>query len=287
MKRIISLFLVICLSANMAFAFDPYAEEEVEKKSPLKLIYGIALTLTGAFLAYDGFSKVEVDVSRPSVDYMTVVHAEWTSSDDDYVYNLKSGTSIYTNPVIDNNIVYNSGNVDLKNVKIEVRYFYKNQNPIVIQTPPLTRPDDQTTDAYGYRLVTTINGMPATPIDIAKGEFITWRDIFAYYSAGKEMPDGAPRVIDGTQGLYLGEATSIIMEVKIDLSNSYTKIYEKKNKSDLEGVAGIVIASAGIYFLADYFIGLKKFDRYMKQNQMNIRLASYPSEYKLLFQKRI
>lgn len=285
MKRIISLFLVVCLSANMAFAFDPYAEEEVEKKSPLKLIYGIALTLTGAFLAYDGFSKVEYDVSKPSVDYMTVIHAEWTSSDKDsqdkYVYTLTSGHGLPTNPAdppIESNIIYNSGNVDLTNVKVEVRYFHVNQDPIVVW-PTAPREGDETTDMYGYRIVDTIS--------LAKGESVTWEDTFAYYAAGSEVPGGVPRVIDETIGLYLGEATSIIMEVRLDLSNSYTKIYEKKNKSDLEGAAGIVIASAGIYFLADYFIGLKKFDRYMKQNQMNIRLASYPSEYKLLFQKRI
>ncbi|GAB1401987.1 hypothetical protein MASR1M68_08980 [Elusimicrobiota bacterium] len=285
MKRIISLFLVICLSANMAFAFDPYSEEEVEKKSPLRLIYGIALTLTGAFLAYDGFSKVEYDVSKPSVDYMTVVHAEWTSSDKDsqdkYVYTLTSGHGLPTkpsDPPIEPNIIYNSGNVDLTNVKIEVRYFNVSQVPIVVFYNP-ERPDDQTTDIYGYRTIDTIS--------LAKGESVTWEDTFAYYAAGSEVPGGVQRVIDENIGLYLGEATSIIMEVRLDLSNSYTKIYEKKNKSDLEGAAGIVIASAGIYFLADYFIGLKKFDRYMKQNQMNIRLASYPSEYKLLFQKRI
>lgn len=285
MKRIISLLLVICLSVNMAFAFDPYVEEEVEKKSPLKLIYGIALTLTGAFLAYDGFSKVEVDVSKPSVDYMTVVHAEWNQSAPDaeqkYVYTFKSGYSGFPTPTIDQNIIYNSGNVDLTNVKIEVRYFHVNQEPIVVW-PTAPRPGDETTDIYGYRTIDTIS--------LAKGESITWEDTFAYYAAGAEMPGGTERqadAIDATGGLYRGEATWEIMEVRLDLSNSYTRIYEKKNKSDLEGAAGIVIASAGIYFLADYFIGLKKFDRYMKQNQMNIRLATYPSEYKLLFQKRI
>lgn len=281
MKRIISLFLVVCLSANMAFAFDPYAEEDVEKKSPLKLIYGIALTLTGAFLTYDGFSKVEVDVSKPAVDYMTIVHAEWTQNDpvdEKYVYTLTSGHGLPATPAIEQNVIYNSGNVDLTNVKIEVRYFHVSQVPIVVNYDP-ERPDDQTTDYQGYRTVDTIN--------LAKGDFIRWEDTFAYYAAGTELPGGVQRTIDTNIGLYLGEATSIIMEIRLDLSNSYTKIYEKKNKSDLEGAAGIVIASAGIYFLADYFIGLKKFDRYMKQNQMNIRLASFPSEYKLLFQKRI
>ncbi|MDD5021405.1 MAG: hypothetical protein PHR82_04595 [Endomicrobiaceae bacterium] len=284
MKRIISLLLIICLSVNMAFAFDPYAEEEVEKKSSLKLIYGIALTLTGAFLTYDGFSKVEVDVSKPAVDYMTVIHAEWNQSEPDaeekFVYTFKSGYSGFPTPTIDENIIYNSGNVDLTNVKIEVRYFHVNQDPIVVLIPP--RPGDATTDIYGYRTIDTI--------DLAKGSSITWEDTFAYYAAGTEMPGGTEReadAIDENGGLYRGESTWEIMEIRLDLSDCYTKIYEKRNKSDLEGAAGIVIASAGIYFLADYFIGLKKFDRYMKQNQMNIKLASYPSEYKLLFQKRI
>jgi hypothetical protein len=286
LKKIISLLIIICLSVNLAFAFDPYADEEVDKKSPLKLIYGIVLTLTGAFLTYDGFSKVEVDASRPAVDYMTVVHAEWIQGSEDSqnncVYTLTSGTSTYSSPAIDNNIVYNTGNVDLKKVNVEVRYFHVNQDPIVVLTPPPTRPDDQTTDAEGYRIITTV--------DLARGGSVTWTDIFAYYAAGTEMPGGTEREADATDsdgGLYLGEDTLEIMEVKLDLTDCYTRIYEKKNKSDLEGVAGIVIASAGIYFLADYFIGLKKFNRYMKQNQMDIRLASFPSEYKLLLQKRI
>ncbi len=285
MKKIISLFLVICLSANVAFAFDPYAgtEEETDKKSPIQLIYGIVLTLTGAFLTYDGFSKVEYDTSKPSVDSLTVIHGEWNQlgvGSEQFQYTLSSGTTTWpstapANEII-NNVVYNSGNVDLTNVKIEVRYFKSDNTPVVVES------GEYATDANGYRTIKTVS--------IAKNEYETWQDIFKYIAASAEMPAGTerePYAINSDGGLYLGEDTLQIMQVRIDLSGCYTKIYEKRNKSDLEGAAGIVIASAGIYFLADYFIGLKKFDRYMKQNNMNIRLASSPSEYRLLLQKRI
>ncbi len=286
MKKIISLFLVICLSANIAFAFDPYAgtEEEADKKSPIQLIYGIVLTLTGAFLTYDGFSKVEYDTSKPSVDYLTVIHGEWNQlgvGSEQFEYTISSGTTTWpaTDPAntIINNVVYNSGNVDLTNIKIEVRYFNLKGMPVVVDS------GEYITDDNGYRTIKTVS--------IAKNEYVPWQDIFKYIAASAEMPaEGkarTPDAVDSEHGLYLGEDTLQIMQVRIDLSDCYTKIYEKRNKSDLEGAAGIVIASAGIYFLADYFIGLKKFDRYMKQNNMNIRLASSPSEYRLLLQKRI
>lgn len=288
MKKIISLFLVICLSANVAFAFDPYAgtEEETDKKSPIQLIYGIVLTLTGAFLTYDGFSKVEYDTSKPSVDYLTVIHGEWNQlgvGEAQFEYTISSGTTTWpatpppANNTIINNVVYNNGNVDLTNVKIEVRYFKSDNTPVVVGGTGTYKTDDN-----GYRTIKTVS--------IAKNEYETWQDIFKYIAASAEMPAGTerePEAFDSDGGLYLGEDTLQIMQVRIDLSGCYTKIYEKRNKSDLEGAAGIVIASAGIYFLADYFIGLKKFDRYMKQNNMNIRLASSPSEYRLLLQKRI
>jgi len=274
----------MCLCVNAAFAFDPYADEELEKKSPAKLIYGIAMTLAGAFLAYDGFSQVETDLSRPSVDYITVSHAEWNQSIKDaqekYVYTLKSGYSGWPTPTIDQNVVYNSGNVDLTNVKIEVRYFHVNQEPIIVLIPPRT--GDQTTDAYGYRTVKTV--------DLAKGESITWTDTFAYYAAGTEMPGGTERessATDETGGLYRGEKTLEIMQIRINLTDCYTRMLGKKNKSDFEGVSGLVIAGAGIYLIADYFVGLKKFDRYMKKNDVNVRFASYPNEYRLMLQKRL
>jgi len=289
LKKIISLFLVICLSANIAFAFDPYAgtEEEADKKSPIQLIYGIVLTLTGAFLTYDGFSKVEYDTSKPSVDYLTVIHGEWNQlgvGEAQFEYTISSGTTTWpatppppANNTIINNVVYNNGNVDLTNVKIEVRYFKSDNTPVVVGGTGTYKTDDN-----GYRTIKTVS--------IAKNEYETWQDIFKYIAASAEIPAGTerePEAFDSDGGLYLGEDTLQIMQVRIDLSGCYTKIYEKRNKSDLEGAAGIVIASAGIYFLADYFIGLKKFDRYMKQNNMNIRLASSPSEYRLLLQKRI
>ena len=48
-----------------------------------------------------------------------------------------------------------------------------------------------------------------------------------------------------------------------------------------------MIATAGIYFIVDYLIDLHKFNMYMKRNDMKIKLANNPNEYKLIFQKRL
>ena len=69
MKKILTTFLFVCFVVNISFAFDPYADDEPEKRSKTKLYCGIAMALIGGFLAYDGFSQEEVDISKPSVDY--------------------------------------------------------------------------------------------------------------------------------------------------------------------------------------------------------------------------
>ena len=41
LKKLLTVFITLCLCVNVSFAFDPYADEEVEKKSYKKLYYGI------------------------------------------------------------------------------------------------------------------------------------------------------------------------------------------------------------------------------------------------------
>ncbi|MGE4385197.1 MAG: hypothetical protein AB7E39_04950 [Endomicrobiaceae bacterium] len=269
MKKITAIILILCLFVNISFAFDPYAGDEIEEKSNAKLYYGIVLTLIGGFLVYDGFSKEKVDISKPMVDYMTVIHAEWTqnASGSEKLYTLRSGIteSSYT-PQVDRNIVYNNGNVDLYDVIVTVKYLYNDGSAI----------NDN------YCTVTD-----QTVVDIKKGESFTWTDTYQYGTAGTPAPYGNQRNPDSDVGLYTGEATLNLIDVKIDLSQSYTAIYEKRNKSDIEGVAGICVGLAGIYFIFDYFLDMHKFNQYMRRNNLNIRLAKAPDEYKLLFQKRL
>lgn len=266
MKKITAIILILCLFVNVSFAFDPYAGDEIEEKSNAKLYYGIILTLVGGFLVYDGFSKEKVDVSKPIVDYVTVIHAEWTqnASGSEYLYTLRSGTteSTYT-PQVDRNIVYNNGNVDLYKVNVQVRYLYNDGSAI-----------------SDYRTVTT-------QVNLKKGESFTWTDVWQYGTSGTPAPYGTERNPDSSVGLYKGESALSLIDVKIDLSQSYTAIYEKKNKSDIEGVAGICVGLAGIYFIVDYFLDMHNFNQYMKRNDLNIRLAKATDEYKLLFQKRL
>lgn len=277
MKKITAIILILCLFVNVSFAFDPYAGDEIEEKSNAKLYYGIILTLVGGFLVYDGFSKEKVDVSKPMVDYMTVIHGEWTQNElgsGDYQYTIRSGTTSYQGtpsgytssyPTVDQNIVYNNGNVDLYNVNVTVRYLYKDGSGI-----------------SDYRTVKTV-------VNLKKGESFNWYDTYQYEAAAANVPWGNERNADpdSTEGLYTGEQALNLVDVKIDLSQSYTAIYEKKNKSDIEGVAGICVGLAGIYFIVDYFLDMHNFNQYMKRNDLNIRLAKATDEYKLLFQKRL
>jgi len=277
LKKITTVILTLCLFVNISFAFDPYADEDIEKKSNSKLYYGIILTLVGGFLVYDGFSKEKVDISKPMVDYMTVVHAEWTQNElgtDDYQYTIRSGTTSFQGtpsgyssayPTVDQNIVYNNGNVDLYNVKVTVRYLYKDGSAI-----------------SDYRTVTTV-------VNLKKGEKFNWYDTYQYEAAAADVPWGNQRNADpeSTEGLYTGEQALNLVDIKIDLSQSYTAIYEKRNKSDIEGVAGICVGLTGIYFIVDHFLDMHKFNQYMKKNDLNFRLAKAPDEYKLLLQKRL
>lgn len=272
MKKITTLFLILCFSANISLAFDPYADEEIEKKSNTKLYYGIILTLVGGFLAYDGFSQEKVDISKPKVDYETVIHAEWYQNGTAFNYEIRSGNSKYSTPEIQQNIIYNTGNVDLTNVTIEIAY--------------LNRAGEIVKDAGDPDYHTVVNA-----VDIKKGESLTWQDIYYYTTTLTNPPGWTEQRGDwGTgegAGIYTGESATEYMDIKIDLSNSYTPIYEKRNKSDIEGVSGIVIGIAGIYLIVDHFVDMHKFDQYMKRNNLDVKLAKATNEYKILFQKRL
>ena len=154
MKKILVFICILCLSVNISFAFDPYADEEPEKKSRSKLYWGIFMTLVGGFMAYDGFSQEEIDISKPSVDYAGNINMMWThtfesnssgsgegegsgsgegegedSGEEMGWYNLYNGCGKSDVPdSVDNatNMIYNTGNVKLKDVVVKVRYKYGN-----------------------------------------------------------------------------------------------------------------------------------------------------------------
>lgn len=367
-KKILSVLLTICLFVNVSFAFDPYADEEVEKKSYKKLYYGIALTLLGGFLAYDGFSLEKVDVSKPSVDFLTVSHSEWVHLYEDEqgkaVYQLRSGITFnnvsgvdydvsdykkyeilkegaqgfdndhpydvnnYEQYSVESNSLYNNGNVDLTNIEIEVRYRYEDGTYIGDKDGTHV-----TTEGYhtaginegiviGYETV-TVNGQEKqervcieegderiksyTGITLAKGDSIDWQDVWEYKAGGSDTPRGETRTAhmdyhsqtidgvtkwfyqDGYDGLNLGNKSPILMEVRVKLEKNkqYTPIYETRHKSDLEGVAGIFVGIAGIYFIIDHFFDMHKFNAYAKRHHLNLRVATASNQYKLMLQKKI
>ena len=311
MKKILAVAVSLLFFVNISFAYNRYDYDDLkEEKSYKKLYYGIALALVGGFLVYDGFSQVEEDISHPSVDYTSVLHYEWHQGDSEFKYTMRSGSG---NPYYNDgvaysvipNAIYNTGNVDLYNVNIEVRYYIKDAGSgFEIYTPLKDGQSlvggEQTTDYY--------HTVSVKNVSLEKNKFVEWTDVWEYntYPAtnppkgnDRENLDRPPQ--DATlvdQGIYLGENAlanedlqneSGAMEIRVQLKpwENYKPIYEKKNKSDLEGVAGILLVTAGIYFLLDYAFGFTEFKRYMKNNNVEFKLASRPSEYKLLFEKRI
>ena len=331
MKKILSVLLTLCLVTNISFAaFDPYADEEVEKKSYKKLYYGIFLTLLGGFLAYDGFSKEEVDVSKPKVDTLTVSHSEWVQNPHDPddpsrtprpVYQLRSGIAINNvlesdyehylydkdKPpyVVELNKVYNNGNVNLKNVTIEVAYKFASGKYISDKGKPVDGEYyyDGNVRKSVFHTVTLVDKdeeKAATNITIEKGKFVTWKDVWEYTSEQTDAPNNTQRHPyveetpeqegdDGLTGLNLGKDSVKLMEIRVKLNKKqqYKPIYEKRNKCDAEGVAGILVGLTGIYFIVDHFLDMHKFNAYAKRHHLNLRLATASNEYKLMLQKRI
>lgn len=284
MKKILATFLCLCFVVNISFAFDPYADEEIEKKSKTKLYCGIAMTLIGGFLAYDGFSQEEVDISKPSVDYGGSINAMWKETEIDeknWTYTLDSGTGVDDDKT-PRNLIYNTGNVDLTNVKVYVRYRYgggniigdKNDKKVEELFHNKTTLVNQDSDGWFVALDGNLN-------TLAINEKKEWYDETTYITAGKTPPG---QTDEKNRVYYIEDALNL---VNVKVTYDYKKKYKKQNKSDLEGVAGLMIATAGIYFIVDYLIDLHKFNMYMKRNDMKIRLANTPNEYKLVFQKRL
>lgn len=321
MKKILAIFCCLCLTVNIAFAFDPYADEEPEVRSKSKLYWGIFMTLVGGFLAYDGFSQEEVDISKPSVDYGGVINYRPTQNEDGGIHNgyytLHSGDTKIEGKDVENKI-YNCGNVDLYNVKIYVRYRYGEGSGYGEDDSYITQrtyqDDPSQKDKYvrfdvdiaEYRDVDTDkknayilaeNQFKRTFItgkeefnggELAVGNKTEWSDSVLYSAGGKNPPGGLKDDSSGhtyNDNLYFQEEALQYVDVKV--TYDYKHKYKKQNKSDIEGVAGLMIATAGIYFIVDYLVDLHKFNRYMKRNDINIRLANAPNEYKLLFQKRL
>jgi hypothetical protein len=270
------------LFVNISFAFDPYADEEQETRSKSKLYWGIFMTLVGGFLAYDGFSQEEIDISRPSVDYGGCINAYWSQHDHDYSLFSGCGRSgSGDDGSLDNepNKIYNNGNVDLTDVVIKVRYLYANGNFIDdVDLYHEGNPNPLVLDDDGYFVASGTLAEGSDTLEINKSA--TWSDKTTYSTSNENAPYGKTNVTYFQEG-----ALRNLIDVKVEYK--YKHKYKKQNKSDIEGVAGLMVATAGIYFIVDYFMDLHKFNQYMKRNDINIRLANAPNEYKLLFQKRL
>ena len=301
MKKILAIFCCLCLTVNIVFAFDPYADEEPEVRSKSKLYWGIFMTLVGGFLAYDGFSQEEVDISKPSVDYGGKINYMYYQNQPVHAaYTLYSGNAMEGDPYIEKNILYNNGNVDLFDVKVYVRYTYVGDNEYIMQHEYSASDDHGKGRDHYFRgndpndksqwvqtyfgddyYIEAENQIKDNILNVGKGA--EWSDSVSYGTGGSSPPGGSTNTNE--KDVFFQENALEHMDVKV--TYKYNHKYKKQNKSDIEGVAGLMIATAGIYFIVDYLVDLHKFNRYMKRNDINIRLANAPNEYKLLFQKRL
>ena len=248
LKKIIALTISMLFLTNILFAYSKYDYDDLkEEKSHKKLYYGLALALVGGFLVYDGFSQVEEDISKPSVDYTSVLHYEWHQANEKYTLRSGSGDPYYidgkTYSVIPN-AIYNTGNVDLYNVTVEVRYYCKDAGSGFDIYTPVKGGESLvggkiTTD--NYHTVSVKN------TSLERNKFIEWTDVWQYTTTGTNGPKGKDRseleiLPDNvkTEGVYLGENAlaktgaeneSGAMEVRIKLKpyENYKPIYEKKN----------------------------------------------------------
>ena len=217
---------------------------------------------------------------------------------------------------VEPNEMYNNGNVDLRDVTIEVAYRFTEGEYTGMYIGPEGKPisgeyyyDDEGKLQSVYHTAQYFddegNLVDAKGINLEKGKSVKWQDVLEYTTANTSAPNKTNRhpfydpnestaevkfqEDDGVEGLNLGKKSLSLRAVKVTLkaTEQYTPIYETKHKSDLEGVAGIFVGITGIYFIIDHFLDMHKFNAYARRHHLNLRVATASNEYKLMLQKRI
>jgi hypothetical protein len=252
--------------ANSAFAYGAANMDDFSTyKSKYRILYGIILIVGGGFLAYDGFRNVDIDISKPG--YEITAKSRWyTNSQNQFVF-ASEGT------------IQNTGNVTLKQIAFDVRYKSENWRSRYYY------PDQGM--QYIKGISDTPTGLPVRFNETSDilytsnpNQIDNWKNTSDGYFSSEA--GGNPPYPYNDKGNWHTDAVEII-----NVSYSYDKKYKTEMNNVYEGVAGVLLAGAGIYLLVDYLVGLKKFDYYMKQNNMNVYVANNYEEFKLMVQKRI
>ena len=262
-KKVIAVFMTALLLSSLinARAFAADYDEFSGHKSKYRVLYGAILIVGGGILAFDGFRTVKTDISRPSVrlNFSSFWYQDIVNNATNYVAKAEGE-------------IVNTGNVDLRNVKVLVRYKIKDES----RKPPEGAP------------IIFDSGLDYIN-NFAISESKIWSSSFPYSIHNDDWkvqnePMGLESNVENAT--YPSSTPTTLVDV-VNIEYEYTKKYKNETNNPYEGMLGLLLIAGGAYLIIDYAASLKKFDYYMKKNNMDIYLANSGEEFKLMLNKRI
>jgi len=254
------------LFVNSAFAYGSANMDDFgTSKSKIRILYGLILVVGGGFLAYDGFRDIKVDISNPG--YKITGRGKWEISTlSDALRDFESS-----------GIIENTGNVTLKMIAFDVRYLGGGDT-----YPQNSWPRDEVNPVPNP---VHFSGGGTVYAKLEAGETASWTNVleselhYGFSPNGSRGEDYPYPYTDPTTGHNLVSV--------VDVRYTYEKKYKTEMNNVYEGVAGVLLAGAGLYILIDYVIGLNKFDYYLKKNDMHFYVTNNHEEFRLNLAKRI
>ncbi|MDR2426404.1 MAG: hypothetical protein LBD46_04410 [Endomicrobium sp.] len=275
MKKIVCIVLAVFIYAHTAFGYGSVQYDDFnEYKSKYRILYGALLLIGGTLLAYDGFRTIQVDISRPSVNMNFSSFWYKNLGANKYVINMSGA-------------IVNTGNVDLQNVNVWIRY-----KTVAQDGSPSSYyvPSDQ-----GKMIKYDGNPTGSPLANLSAGETKGLSDVTEYDTfapgqsknppAGSEANSSNPDENVYHEQYPSATPTTLVDVVKIDYE--YKKRYKDEMNNAYEGILGLLLVAGGTYLLIDYVISMKKFDYYMKKNNMSLYVENTFDEFKLMLSKRL
>ncbi|MCL2388826.1 MAG: hypothetical protein FWC85_00400 [Elusimicrobia bacterium] len=294
MKKIITAVLLVSLNFNLAFAAVPTpattnwgrpVTPEFSPARPRSRIWiGVGLMLLGGFLAIDGFSQVNRDVTDASFvlsgfDIFSLGEvgfgAYWVDRSDlpTPVYHLVSAGNIR-----------NVGNTDIRNMTIHISYrLYGGAQ--VPWAPGGYFP--------GGTATVTQNGNVITNLNIA--DRAVWENT-ANMPTGSHFPNGPGSNEDGNNAVFnqwagnVGETFSDRTAdglLQIRITGEYDRVFRRRTKNAFQGYTGVALALTGGYLILDYIVSLRRIERYMQRHHLDFRFAQSNGKIGAVLSKRI
>lgn len=260
MKKVLCMSLALLLFANSAFAYGGRDYEEFnEYKSKYRILYGIVLIVAGGVLAYDGFRTVKDDISKPRLTFTS--GGEWHNG---------TGPDINRFIINANGTVTNTGNVKIKQATAEVRFARVGGNYF---------PDQGAYEIRGAVMQFDSAGGGTILSDLGINEQDNWEVVNVKYPTDMANPPVGEHP-------HAWQDSGLVEVVNVHII-SHEKKYKKEINNVYEGIAGVLLLGGGAYLIIDYIVSLKKFDYYLKKNQMDVYVQNSSDEFKLMLSKRI